>query len=364
MFMHNNENQRESEPQGEESRAAEALVVSADPVLRFAVEVALGGMFESVASVRDVLPVSSCGRFEVVIVDVDTLSRPGIGLEPIAPLGTAFIVIGRDESAAELRTALRLAAHDVVARSASPSELRDRIARARERARSQAADALAERRRHASLRRTSAELDRGREELSRHMERLCEDLALPRGSLSQQVRDVAMASELNALLRQELELEGLLRTTLEYANKRLRHANAAIFLTEPSGDFSLGAYVNYDCPRETAEALLEEMAGSLAPRVSSRSGVVALAGEEPMREMLGGACRWLDDSAVCACACVPNGDCVGVVTFFRDRRTPFTPVEEAAVALIAGLFGRQLSRVVKTHSRHKPADAWDADLAA
>lgn len=341
----------------------QVLVVSHEPARRRDVEAALAGLVAAVSGVADLPGPDACGHFDVVLIDVAALAEHS-GSTLLVPAGTALVVVGRGQEAMELRAAMRAGANDVVDQALTGSALLERLAGACDVARSRAARASADRRRTADLRRGALELDRAQTELDRQMDRICADLSRAPGSLSLQVRDVAMASELNTLLRQELELEGLLRTTLEFAARRIGSANAAIFLTEHAGDFGLGAYVNYDCPRDTAEELLEEMAGSLAPCLAQRDGVVLLARNEDVREVVGSRCAWLDDSAVCSCVCKPDGECLGVVVFFRDVRQGFSEIDQATVRVISALFGRQLSRVVKTSTRHKPADAWDTDIAA
>jgi hypothetical protein len=45
---------------------------------------------------------------------------------------------------------------------------------------------------------------------------------------------------------------------------------------------------------------------------------------------------------------------------FRDKRQPFDDNTIETVRIIADRFGDQLTRVIKTNTRHKPArDAWD-----
>jgi hypothetical protein len=60
-----------------------------------------------------------------------------------------------------------------------------------------------------------------------------------------------------------------------------------------------------------------------------------------------------------------------VVVLFRDRRNPFNPAALHALKIIRELFGKQLGRVIKTHTRHQPKNQWggfsggdDIDLAA
>src|SRR5690606_26159418 len=95
-------------------------------------------------------------------------------------------------------------------------------------------------------------LNGARQQVSGQVGELCNDLVEAYRDMSEQLTDVRITGELGALLRQELEIEGLLRTTLEYALARLGPTNAAIFLPSSGGEFSLGAYVNHDVPREHA----------------------------------------------------------------------------------------------------------------
>ena len=71
---------------------------------------------------------------------------------------------------------------------------------------------------------------------------------------------VTLASEFNSLIRQELDLESLLRVSVEFILGKSGPTNAAVFLPAASGDYSLGAYVNYDCPKDSAEVLMDQLA--------------------------------------------------------------------------------------------------------
>ena len=52
---------------------------------------------------------------------------------------------------------------------------------------------------------------------------------------------------------------------LEFTLSKIGSTNAAIFLPTSSGDYSLGAYVNYDIPRDGIEIMLDQLADVLAP---------------------------------------------------------------------------------------------------
>jgi GAF domain-containing protein len=207
------------------------------------------------------------------------------------------------------------------------------------------------------------------------MGRLCADMAGSYRDLTEQMTRVSMSSELGALLRQELDLENLLRTTLEYALRKIGPTNAAVFLPGSSGDYTLGAYVNYDCTKEAAETLLDHLADVAAPAFEAREDAVVLTGAAEVAATLGPQAEWMGDSTLAALACRQEAECLAVMVFFRDRRTPFAEPAVATLRVIADLFGKQLARVIRTHHRHIPRDQWrgpgdggigpdDIDLAA
>lgn len=213
-------------------------------------------------------------------------------------------------------------------------------------------------RRNRRLRDVSRTLFRSRHELLKNMGDLCEQLAGSYRHISDQMRSVAATSELNAVLRQELDMESLLRTVLEYALKQLGPTNAAIFLPSTTGDYTLGAYVNYDCARESAETLLDHLSDVVAPAFEHRDEAVVLSNGEQIFAALGHESEWLCDATLVARACRHEGECGAVMIFFRDARNPFSPAAVRTIDLIASLFGSQLARVIKTHHRHLPKDQW------
>src|SRR6185436_11876429 len=110
---------------------------------------------------------------------------------------------------------------------------------------------------------------------------------------SGQVLELSIASEFNGLIRQELDVESLLRTALEFILAKTGPTNAAVFLPATSGDFSLGAYVNYDCPKDTADVLLDHLAVVIAPRMEHQAELKSLATPEELAAFLGDDAHWL-----------------------------------------------------------------------
>jgi hypothetical protein len=160
------------------------------------------------------------------------------------------------------------------------------------------------------------------------------------------------------MVRQELDVENLLRSTLEYMLTRSGPTNAAVFLPTGQQDFNLGAYVNYDLPKETADVLLDHLADSLAPRLQQDTEIRRYDTREQLEARLGDVAGWLGDSSVVTFTCRDNGDCLAVVALFRDRRTGFSDELLQQLAVLRDIFGEQLARVVRIHHRHMPKDAW------
>lgn len=172
------------------------------------------------------------------------------------------------------------------------------------------------------------------------------------------MNQVTTASEFTVLIRQELDIESLLRTTLEYVLGRSGPTNAAVFLPTTSGDFSLGAYVNYDCPKETVDILLDHMANVVAPKFEHAEAPVHLNSRKAMDSTLGDDAQWLGDSHVVAYACRSGGETLAVVMLFRDSRSPYAKGLIDQLVTVGDLFASQLARVIRIHHRHLPKEKW------
>lgn len=177
--------------------------------------------------------------------------------------------------------------------------------------------------------------------------------------LAERMASVGLTAEFNGLVRQELDLESLLRTVLEFVLAKLGPTNAAVFLPSTSGDYTLGAYVNYDCPRDTAEVLLDHLAGVVPERFESSTRTVLMRTERALMDQLGEHADWLDGHAVACVSCRHDGECLAVVTLFRDRRTGYAEEHVGTLDAIAGPFAQQLARVIQVHHRHLPGAGWD-----
>ncbi|HYE02727.1 MAG TPA: hypothetical protein VD963_05785 [Phycisphaerales bacterium] len=181
------------------------------------------------------------------------------------------------------------------------------------------------------------------------------------------MNQATITQEFGGIIRRELDIESLLRATLEFILSRSGPTNAAVFLPTTSGDFTLGAYVNYDCPRDTADLLLDHLAGAVAPRLENATGILHLPTREAVASHLGDNAVWLGESGVVAAACRarpgqsdPKPECLAVLMLFRDVASQFPAGLLRELRTVTQLFAEQLARVVRIHHRHLPRDQWGA----
>lgn len=262
--------------------------------------------------------------------------------------------------------ALRSGAADLVSTPCPADELAERVlAAARRSARERDLAREVDR-----LRRACKRLSASRKQIARQVDTLCNDLADAYQELADHAQHTAAHADFAAALRQELDVESILRACLEHVLKHTGPTNAAIFLPSSSDDFSLGAYVNCDIPKDSADALLDHLADSLAPAFQDEERIIRYPDASALRRRIGDHADWIGDAGAIVFACRSEGECLAVGVLFRDRGRPFTDDHALTMQTISDIFGAQLARVIKIHHRHKPDKAFrpydtgEDDLAA
>lgn len=336
------------------------LVVSARPSLRRRFGEMLVDRVESLRfarggdEARGLLGQSPC---DLVIVDCCPQGDDGLGvLESLSEraAGLSGVLILDSPTADDAVRAMRAGACDLISPRTRTREVLRRVeAAARKAEKNRRRDQRINR-----LGRLCNSLEQVRREVSGQVGGLCNDLVEAYRDMSDQLTDARMTGELAGLFGQELEIEGLLRTALEYTLARMGPTNSAVFLPSSSGDFSLGAYVNHDVPKEHAEVMLDHLADSLAPAFQDRQGVHAVASPAEARAWLGSDAHWLEDRTTLVFACRREDECLAVVALFRDHARPFSEQDVRTLGVIGTLFAAQLERVIRLHHRHLPRDQW------
>ncbi len=292
------------------------------------------------------------GEFDLLLyapTDVKESQLEFLGVaKKVAPT-TKAIIISSKSNWSLVVNATRMGAVDVLCHESEKSDVFDRVKTAlmktrRERQREQSL---------ARLRSVCRELQAARHEVAEQVEGLCQELAAAYANVDQQVQDAVTASEYRTLLRQDLDVEEALRTTLSYLISKIGPTNGAIFLPEGNDQYGLGAYANLDCPRESADPLLQAYAEVVCPKLAKEKDIVLFEDAEELLEGLQVQTPSLLEAQFMAFSCRTRKGSMAVVILFRNKETPFDPEQSGALELIREIFATHLERIVRVHHRGK-----------
>ncbi len=206
------------------------------------------------------------------------------------------------------------------------------------------------------LKRICRKLNTARHEISAQVDTLCSDLAAAYREMTDQMQEVATASEFRTLLRQELDVESMLRTALEYILTKTGPTNAAVFLPGPCGEWNLGAYVNYDCPRETASVLLDHLGATLCPIMEEETEMVRFDDASRFAEWIGIESAVIADSQVVSFSARHEDETMAIIVMFRRPGEPFGEDLASLLDMLRGIFADQLATIIRIH--HRAAPSW------
>jgi DNA-binding response OmpR family regulator len=299
-------------------------------------------------------------RFDLVLLDRQLPDGDGLDLTPIIQKtspSTKTILLAESATLDSAVDAVRRGVIDVVRLPGDLDRVGERVDQAlvRSRAEQQRDERLAR------LKRICHKLNTARHEVSQQVDTLCNDLVSAYQDVAEQMNEVAMASEFRTLLKQELDVEDLLRTMLEYLLTKTGPTNAAVFLPDSHGQFGLGAYVNYDCPRETISMLLDHLCEAICPQMAEERQIVAFEDAGEFAEWIGFDTGLLGESQVLAFSCRHHGECLAVIVLFRSKRDGFGEELGATIEVLRPIFAEQVANVIRVH--HRAAPSWPRDAA-
>ena len=198
--------------------------------------------------------------------------------------------------------------------------------------------------------------------LSERVTDLESELAEVESDVASQVEIATVVSSFKALLSQELGVEGVLQTALEFILGRTGPTNAAIFLADSETSYSLGAYVNCDCPREKADPVLCKFTTDVCHHVAAPDDLVRFEDIDSFIKAVGPEAEILRSSEVIGMPCSSDGECLAVVFLFRSESDPFPEQLAGVLDALRVTLAEQLATIVGIHHRiddHWPDEATD-----
>jgi len=292
-------------------------------------------------------------RYDLIVLHEILPDGEGLALAELvqkkSPATKMMLVSGEGS----FKTALEAIRCGVIDLISAPVDL-DEVASRVEKALSKTQDERQRDKTISRLQHICRELSVARDEVADQVDALCNDLVAAYREMTEQLSDVAMASEFKTLLHLELDVEEMLRTTLEYLLTKTGPTNAAVFLPDAGKHYSLGAYVNYDCPRASIDLLLDHLCAAICPQMSDETEIVAFDDAREFSEWIGIDDGFLADSQVIAFSCMHEGECMAVVVVFRSRSNPFEAKLAGTLDILRGIFGESLARLIRIHHRAKP----------
>ncbi|MDP6600981.1 MAG: hypothetical protein QGH76_01650 [Phycisphaerales bacterium] len=203
------------------------------------------------------------------------------------------------------------------------------------------------------------DINEERHRVAAQVDALTGDLNEAYADIEQQMKNVAMGAEFRTLIGQELDIESMLRTSLEYMLQRLGSTNAAIFLREGDVDWGVGAYVNYDRQGEDYLQLVEELGAAVCQPMASEHELVRYSDGEEFARWAQLDEELLSDSDIVAFACFDGSRCVAVVVLFRSNTRPFDDEAAMIMDVLRKIFGDQIGKILKIHRR--ATSEWPAE---
>lgn len=196
-------------------------------------------------------------------------------------------------------------------------------------------------------------------EMSEQVDVLCSDLASAYRNIKDQMSTVEMTTEFKTLVGQELDVEDMLRTTLEYILKKVGPTNGVVHLREAEGEYGIGAFVNYEWQDRNIMPSLERLGDLLCGPMQHEDALMKFEDAESFARQDGVDAELFEESEIVSFTCNRGGHCLAIVTLFRNNGTPFTDEMAGMLDALRDIIAQQLGRILRVHKRS--ADEWPTE---
>ena len=206
--------------------------------------------------------------------------------------------------------------------------------------------------------------------MSDQVDVLCGDLASAYTNIKDQLSLVEMMTEFRTLVGQELDVEQMLRTSLEYMLEKVGPTNGVVYLREAEGDYGIGAYVNYEWQDRNILQSLEELGAAVCPQMTGSTGLLKFDDAAEFARCDGVEGELFESSEVVACTCMFGNEPLAILVFFRKDTSPYTDEMAGMLDALRSVLAEQLARILRVHKRSElewpdeKFDESDWDIAA
>jgi response regulator of citrate/malate metabolism len=206
--------------------------------------------------------------------------------------------------------------------------------------------------RNGRLRQVCKQLNRARHEISQQVDLLCNDLVKAYQEMAQQLNTTQLAADYCQAIADEIEVEGLLRKTMEWILKKVGPINAAVYLPDSDRRFALGAYLNLDT--EADAALISDVGETLVKQADTVRTVVAIDSDKHLEDLFGHSAARLKARSWLAVGCVAGRECLGVIVVFRNQGQTIDASVRAVIEVMAPILGEKMQEALGLYNRMNP----------
>ena len=340
------------------TKAWDVLVVDADPATGELVREGGRRWIRSVRIARSVDEASLEMRTrpaDLIVVNVQIDDNEGLAL--LRKLRKAHphveaIALARTKRTEICVDAFRAGASDMLVGPLTVEE----VQRTLDNVRSRHADTQRLVERNHRLRHVCKRLNKARHEISQQVDLLCNDLVRAYQEMAQQLNHTQITTEFADLLSHELEVEGILRRTMEWILKKLGPINAAVYLPDADHKFALGAYLNLDT--EADAKLIATIADTIVGAAERSASTLLYSDDQQLSEHFSDPAQLLGRTWL-AGACRTKKESLAVIVLFRRQGEPLDAQLQAQIEAICPLLAEKLEEALELYNRMNPLDDSD-----
>jgi DNA-binding response OmpR family regulator len=210
--------------------------------------------------------------------------------------------------------------------------------------------------RNRRLRSVCKQLNKARHEIRQQVDLLCNDLVRAYQEMAQQLNTTQITVDYAQMVGTEIEVEGLLRKTMEWILAKLGPVNAAVYLSDADRKFALGAYLNLDT--EADAPMIAAMGETIVRHSESSGNTISVEHDSMIDEMFGEEGRLLKGRAWLSTGCyapAPRRDCLAVLVVFKKQGEPIDSMRNMVEA-ISPLLGEKIELALELYHRMHPRD--------